>query len=96
MAGWLVLRFFISNNLSRKFNMKNLSRRFTALKLSLVAMVGLVATTANAALPEWAATAAADLGGSVSDFATLVGPIVLSVAVALLGIKLFKRFTNKI
>lgn len=56
----------------------------------------LFAINAQAALPAWASTAKADLEENVEDFALLVGPIVVAVAVGILGIKLFKRFTNKI
>lgn len=53
-------------------------------------------SSAQAALPTWATTAGADLGGSVGDFEGMVGPIILAVSVAMVGIRLFKRFTAKI
>jgi len=76
--------------------MKN---RFTSLRSKGVA-VGVcsmaLATQAHAALPSWATTASAELGDTVSSYEGLVGPIILAVTAALVGIKLFKRFTAKI
>ena len=76
--------------------MKN---RFTLLRSKGAAVVVAslaLATQAQAALPTWAANAGTALGGTVSDYENLVGPIILSVAAAFVGIKLFKRFTSKI
>ena len=76
--------------------MKNM---FTVLR-SKGAAVGVasmaLATQAQAALPAWATTAAADLGETVSDWEGVVGPIVLGVTAAIVGIRLFKRFAAKI
>ena len=76
--------------------MKNI---FTSLRSKGVA-VGVasmaLATQAHATLPSWATNAGTALGDTVSDYEGLVGPIVLAIAVAMVGIKLFKRFTAKI
>lgn len=73
-----------------------MNKKITALKVLLVTSVAALASAAHAELPTWATTAGADLGGSVSDFENMVGPIILGVTVAIVGIKLFKRFANKI
>jgi hypothetical protein len=74
---------------------------FTALRskgvqVSLAVSALVVASSAHAALPTWATSAATTLGGNVSDYENLVGPIILAVTAAVVGIKLFKRFTAKI
>lgn len=51
---------------------------------------------AHAALPAWATTAGANITEKVTDTEAFVGPIIISVIVAVVGIKLLKRFSNKI
>jgi len=51
---------------------------------------------AHAALPTWATSAGADITEKVTDTEAFVGPIIIAVIVAVVGIKLLKRFSNKI
>lgn len=60
-----------------------------------VAMMA-VTSQAHAALPTWATSAGADITEKVSDTEAFVGPIIIAVIVAVVGIKLLKRFSNKI
>ena len=85
-----------SKYLLRKFNMKNIFTVSRSKGVAVVVASLALATQAQAALPGWASTAAADLGGNVDSYEGLVGPIILAVVTASVGIKLFKRFTAKI
>lgn len=73
-----------------------LRSRGVQLKTCAAALSLAAVSSAHAELPTWATGMGATLGGSVSDFEGEIGPIILAVAVAMVGIKLFKRFTNKI
>lgn len=96
LAGVLVMVSMFLKSYQRKFKMKNI---FTFLR-SKGAAVGVasmaLATQAHAVLPAWATNAAADLGETVGDWEGVVGPIVLGVTAAIVGIRLFKRFAAKI
>lgn len=54
------------------------------------------ATGAHAALPTWASSLGTDVGEAISDTAAAVGPLVIASLVAVIIIKLIKRFANKI
>lgn len=72
---------------------------FTVLRSKGVAVTtAMLALTcqAQAALPAWASTAGADITERVDDTEAFVGPIIIGVIVAIVGIKLLKRFSNKI
>lgn len=55
-----------------------------------------VVVPAQAALPGWAASLGTDVGGAITDTAAAVGPLVIASLVAVIIIKLIKRFANKI
>ncbi|RYY72949.1 MAG: hypothetical protein EOO52_19985 [Gammaproteobacteria bacterium] len=76
--------------------MKNIFTSVRSKSVALVVASMALATQAHAALPAWATTAATELGDTVDSYEGLVGPIILAVTAALVGIKLFKRFTAKI
>lgn len=60
----------------------------------VVLMVG--ASAANAALPTWASSLSTDVGAAIDDTAAAVGPLVIAALIAVIIIKLIKRFANKI
>jgi len=77
-------------------NFVQLRTRGVALKTCIAAGVIFFATSANAALPEWTSDIGDDLSAAVGDAAALVGPVVALSLVAVIIIKLIKRFANKI
>lgn len=54
------------------------------------------ATQAHAALPAWATSMGSDITTRATDVEAAVGPVVVFVLVAVIGIKLIKRFANKV
>lgn len=65
--------------------------------LSGVALAfGMVVGSAQAALNTEASTALTTITGTVTDMETGVWPIVAAATVALIGFKLFKRFSNRV
>jgi len=79
--------------------MKNfgmLRARAVAVKTALVTLAMVSAAAANATLPPWATDIGEDLSTAVNDSAALVGPVVALSIVAVVVIKLIKRFSNKI
>ena len=73
-----------------------LRSRGVALKTAIAAGVMAFAAGANAALPTWAGDLADDIGGAITDTASAVGPLVIASLIAIITIKLIKRFANKI
>lgn len=64
---------------------------------SAVSAAALVASVnVHAALPAWATTMPADIDTRVKDVEAAVGPLVIGVLIAVIGVKLIKRFANKI
>lgn len=79
--------------------MKNfgvLRSRGVALKTAIAASAMASAAAANAALPAWASDLATDTLAAVTDASAAVGPVVIASLVAVIIIKLIKRFANKI
>lgn len=70
--------------------------KFAVSKAVVVASALGLAAGANAALPEWASGMAASLTTAVADTSAAVGPVVVASLVAIIVIKLIKRFANKI
>ena len=70
--------------------------RGATVKAAFSAVLVVGSAAANAALPAWAASLATDVGGAITDTATAVGPLVIASLVAIIIIKLIKRFANKI
>lgn len=75
----------------KKFVSEN--RRLLA---AAVGSTALVAGSANAALPTEATAAISQITGNVSDMEAAVWPVIGAVVAAMILIKLFKRFANKI
>lgn len=73
-----------------------LRTRGVALKTAIAAGAMASTAAANAALPAWASDLAADTGQAVTDASTAVGPVIIASLVAVIIIKLIKRFANKI
>lgn len=73
-----------------------LRSRGVAVKTAIAASSIAFAAGANAALPEWATGMGATLTTAVEDSAAAVGPVVVASLVAVIIIKLIKRFANKI
>ncbi|MCE7534842.1 major coat protein [Aliivibrio fischeri] len=70
---------------------------FTKPKTALIVLSALVgSTTANAALPTEAADAMTAIGTLITDFIAAGWPIVVSLVVGVIGIKLFKKFSQKV
>ncbi|MGN2752519.1 major coat protein [Aliivibrio fischeri] len=70
---------------------------FTKPKTALIVLSALVgSTTANAALPQEAADAMTAIGTLITDFIAAGWPIVVSLVVGVIGIKLFKKFSQKV
>ena len=55
-----------------------------------------IAVPAHAALPAWASDLSTDVGEAISDTSAAVGPLVIASLVAVIIIRLIKRFANKI
>lgn len=55
-----------------------------------------VVVPAHAALPVWASSLTTDVGGAITDTAAAIGPLVVASIVAVVVIKLIKRFSNRI
>jgi Inoviridae major coat protein len=66
-----------------------------AAKGSVVAGAVLLASNANAALPAEATSAVTDVTTFATDMIAAAWPIVALITVGSIGIKLFKKFTNK-
>ena len=62
--------------------------------LSLVILAS--ASQAHAALPSWASSSGTTISERVTDTEALVGPIIIAVIIAVVTIKLLKRFSSKI
>lgn len=73
-----------------------LRSRGVAVKSAATAVLLVGSAAANAALPAWASSLATDVGGAITDTAAAVGPLVIASLVAIIIIKLIKRFANKI
>lgn len=73
-----------------------LRTRGVALKTAIAAGAMASTAAANAALPAWASDLATDTGQAVTDASTAVGPVIIASLVAVIIIKLIKRFANKI
>lgn len=73
-----------------------LRSRGVALKTAIAAAAMASAAGANAALPAWASDLGEQVGGAITDTAAAVGPLVIASLVAVIIIKLIKRFANKI
>lgn len=73
-----------------------LRSRGVAVKTAVATVVMAFAAGANAALPAWASDLGTDVGAAISDTAAAVGPLVIASLVAVIIIKLIKRFANKI
>lgn len=73
-----------------------LRTRGVALKTAIAASAMVSAAGANAALPAWATDLGPDISQAVTDSAAAVGPVVIISLVAIITIKLIKRFANKI
>ncbi|MUK67664.1 major coat protein [Aliivibrio fischeri] len=70
---------------------------FTKPKTALIVLSALVgSTTANAALPAEAEAAMTAIGTLITDFIAAGWPIVVSLVVGVIGIKLFKKFSAKV
>lgn len=76
--------------------MKNSFSILRSKGVALTVAVMALTSQAHAALPAWATTAGADITEKVTDTEAFVGPIIIGVIVAVVGIKLLKRFANKI
>ncbi|WP_018414797.1 major coat protein [Teredinibacter turnerae] len=74
--------------------MKKLKRMKTKLGAVITIAAG-AASSANAALPADAQTAVDSVSTFATDMITWAWPVVATVTVAAIGIKLFKKFTNK-
>ncbi len=61
--------------------------------VSLLVALGAIATQAQAASP--AETAMTAIGTEVTTLASAAWPIVTSLVIAFIGMKLFKKFANK-
>lgn len=74
--------------------------QFLKSQKSKVALIGLAAlmgsTTASAALPAEAEAAMTAIGTLITDFIAAGWPIVVSLVVGVIGIKLFKKFSGKV
>lgn len=70
--------------------------RVNSLKAVLVVGSLTAVAQANAALPEWAGSMGTTITTRVTDTEAAVGPIVVLALVASVGIRLIKRFANKI
>jgi len=73
-----------------------LRSRGVAVKSSAAAVLLVGSAAANAALPAWATDLGTDVGAAIGDTAAAVGPLVILSLVAVITIKLIKRFANKI
>lgn len=62
---------------------------------AIVLAAAMGSTTANAALPAEAEAAMTAIGALVTDFVAAAWPIVVLLVVGTIGIKLFKKFSNK-
>ncbi|MUK93474.1 phage coat protein [Aliivibrio fischeri] len=70
---------------------------FTKPKTALIVLSALVgSTTANAALPAEAGDAMTAIATLITDFIAAGWPIVVSLVVGTIGIKLFKKFSAKV
>ncbi len=64
-------------------------------KVAAIGSASLVTGAANAALPTEAATAVTAVETFATDMIAVAWPIVATVTVALVGIKLFKKFVSR-
>ncbi len=62
----------------------------------VLAVTAFAAASANAALPQWGTDMVTSAGTAVTDSAAAVGPVIGAALVAVIIIKLIKRFGNKI
>lgn len=62
----------------------------------LIALVAVGSASAQAALPAWGTSMVTDAATAGTDAAAAVGPVIGAVMVALIVIKLIKRFSSKI
>lgn len=76
--------------------MKNLFVSLRSKGVSVAVATLALTSQAHAVLPTWATSAGADITEKVTDTEAFVGPIIIAVIVAVVGIKLLKRFSNKI
>lgn len=76
--------------------MKNLFAVLRSKGVALTVALMASASQAHATLPTWATSAGADITEKVTDTEAFVGPIIIAVIVAVVGIKLLKRFSSKI
>lgn len=70
--------------------------RGVSVKAAAVVALAVASSAANAALPVWASSLVTDVEGAITDTAAAVGPLVVAALVAVIIIKLIKRFGNKI
>lgn len=73
-----------------------LRSRAVSVKAAAAGVLLVGSAAANAALPSWASSMATDVGAAIEDTAAAVGPLVIASLVAIIIIKLIKRFSNKI
>ena len=73
-----------------------LKSKVSAFQVAFVALFTMASLGAHAALPAWATSMGEDMSTAVTDAETLVGPIIALCIVAMVVIKLIKRFSNKI
>lgn len=73
-----------------------LKSKVSALQVAFAAMFAMFSLGAHAALPTWASSMTTDVGAAIEDTAAAVGPLVIASLVAIIIIKLIKRFANKI
>ncbi len=78
----------------------SLRSKATAVKLAVFSVVALASSGAFAqdgsSLPAWTTQIATDSEAAVTDMSALVGPVIGAMIVALVVIKLVKRFSSKI
>ena len=70
--------------------------RSKGFKIAAALAVAFTASSAHAALPDWATGIVTSASSAVTDVATAVGPVIALSVGAVLVIKLIKRFANKI
>lgn len=76
-----------------------LRSKATAVKVAVFSAVALASAGAMAqesSLPAWTQQIATDSQSAVTDMSALVGPVIGAMIVALVVIKLVKRFSSKI
>lgn len=67
-----------------------------SMKASFAAFAVAASAGASAQLPDWASDIGTQAMGAVTEAGTVVGPVILASIVAVVGIKIIKRFSNKI